>query len=93
MDKKVSCTIKLFGGLRAKAGQAEFVVEGRTVCELLDNLVQGNDALQGAIFEGEELRPHVRVMLNGRDIELADGLKTAVSENDQIAVFPPLAGG
>ena len=69
-------------GCRSKAGRPEFLVEGRTARQVLVNLVQSNAALQEAIFEGEELRPHVRVMLNGRDIELADGLETAVSEND-----------
>ena len=92
-DGKGLCTIKLFGGLRAKAGQAEFEFEGRTVGEVLTRLVRDNKELEEAIFAAEGLRPHVRVMLNGHDIELGDGLETAVSDNDQIAVFPPLAGG
>jgi sulfur-carrier protein len=92
MSERV-CTVKLFGGLREKAGQAEFVMEIGTAGEILDRLVQGNEALREAIFAGRELRPHVRVMLKGLDIELAQGLETAVGENEQLAVFPPLAGG
>lgn len=85
--------IKLFGGLRQKAGGAEKAASGSTVREALENLCSGNDALQAAIFAGDELRPHVRVMVNGRDSELAQGLDTAVSDDDQIALFPPIAGG
>ena len=85
--------VKLFGGLRAKAGQAEIMVDGETVGEVLARLVNNNLALQEVIFSGDALQTHVRVMINGRDIELADGLQTAVSADDQIAVFPPLAGG
>jgi molybdopterin converting factor small subunit len=32
-------------------------------------------------------------MVNGVDSELAQGLDTAVGEDDQIAIFPPIAGG
>ena len=49
--------------------------------------------LQAAIFDGDALHPYVRVMINGRDSELAQGLDTIVSANDQIAIFPPIAGG
>jgi molybdopterin converting factor small subunit len=49
--------------------------------------------LQAEIFDGVALHPYVRVMINGRDSELEQGLDTIVSTNDQIAIFPPLAGG
>jgi len=87
------CTVKLFGGLRARVGQAQLEVEGATTGEVLARLVQSHEALQEVMFNGEALQTHVRVMLNGRDIELLEGLDTAVTANDQLAVFPPLAGG
>ncbi len=31
--------------------------------------------------------------MDGHDIELAQGLVTLVGAEDQIAVFPPMAGG
>jgi len=85
--------IKLFGGLRQKAGCAALESSGATIREALENLCTENEALRAAIFEGDSLRPHVRVMVNGHDCELAQGLETAVSPGDQIAVFPPIAGG
>ncbi|MCB8968893.1 MAG: ubiquitin-like small modifier protein 1 [Chloroflexota bacterium] len=85
--------IKLYGSLRQKAGAAEHETTGTTVHEALANLCTYHDALRTAIFDGAALRAHVRVMVNGHDCELADGLETAVSANDQIAIFPPIAGG
>jgi len=85
--------IKLFGSLRQVAGNAEHEGSGTTIREVLTNLCADNKPLQVAIFEDSELRAHVRVMVNGRDSELAQGLETAVTTNDQIAVFPPIAGG
>ncbi len=87
------CKIKLYGGLRQKAGRAEQRASGATVRAALGNLCAGNDDLRAAIFDGDILRPHVRVMVNGRDIHLGPGLETAVADNDQIAIFPPIAGG
>jgi MoaD family protein len=33
------------------------------------------------------------VMINGRRIEFLGGLKAKVKEGDEIAIFPPVAGG
>lgn len=85
--------VKLFGNLRQMAENTEQDGSGTTVREVLTNLCADNKPLQAAIFEGNELRAHVRVIVNGRDSELAQGLETAVSNNDQIAIFPPIAGG
>lgn len=85
--------VKLFGGLRQKAGDKELTASGTTIREALEDLCSANDALRAAIFTGDELRPHVRVMVNGRDSELAQGLETAVTDEDEIAIFPPIAGG
>jgi len=85
--------IKLFGNLRQMAGNSEQEGSGTTVREVLTNLCADNQPLQAAIFDGSKLRVHVRVIVNGRDSELAQGLETAVANNDQIAIFPPIAGG
>ena len=87
--------IKLFGGLRKKAGAVELNESGVTIREVLQKISTENEALGAAIFaEGNDaLRPHIRIMINGVDSELADGLDTAVSDDDQVAIFPPIAGG
>ena len=85
--------VKLFGNLRYEAGGAVQEASGTTVREALETLCGDNERLRAAIFVDDSLRPHVRVMVNGLDCELADGLETGISADDTIAVFPPIAGG
>ena len=85
--------IKLFGGLRQKAGSAELESSGDTIREALETICTGNEMLRAAIFNGKVLHQHVRVMVNGRDCELEQDLETPVSDSYQIAIFPPIADG
>lgn len=85
--------VKLFGGLRKTAGFSQVEGSGATIREVLEQLCVNNKTLHESIFNGSELHPHVRVILNGRDSELLDSLETPVSKDDQIAIFPPIAGG
>ena len=85
--------IKFFGYLRQLAETSRIEAEGETVKDLLDTLCNDREALRNAIFDGDLLRQHVRVVVNGHDIMLNKGLDTPLVENDQVAVFPPLGGG
>lgn len=85
--------VKLFGHLRDYTNAPQVEIQGATVREVLAALCAGNAPLCQAILDGDALRPHVRVMINGRDIALAQGLDTLLDESDQLAIFPPIAGG
>ena len=85
--------IKLFGNLRRLAGVSQVQASGATVRHVIETLCANNAALRDAILHGDALRANVRVMVNGYDVELAQGLDTPVRADDQIAIFPPIAGG
>ena len=65
-------------------------IEGNTVGTVLDQLVKENPNLDAILLEKAGLRPHVLVTLNGHNIS---ELNTQVTEQDVIAIFPPIAGG
>jgi hypothetical protein len=44
-------------------------------------------AFQEFLFEGEKLQQDVEVLVNGRNIALLDGLKTALTPFDQVTLF------
>jgi MoaD family protein len=82
--------IKLFANLRKLAGTKELSVPGATVGTALDELVKACPPLDGVILESEGLRPHIVITLNGHNVT---DLTTPVTEEDVLAIFPPIAGG
>ncbi|MBI4786428.1 MAG: MoaD/ThiS family protein [Chloroflexi bacterium] len=86
--------VTLYGGLRRLGRASGQEAPGATVRVVLNTLCATNVELARALLDGNgDLRPHVRVLVNGRDIELMRRLDTPLDESDQVAIFPPIAGG
>jgi molybdopterin synthase sulfur carrier subunit len=85
--------VKLFGNLRKYKDISNSQVPGLSVRAVVETLCESNPTLCDALFENGAIRPHFKITLNGHDIALAEGLDTPVREDDQIAIFPPIAGG
>ena len=87
---KTMPTVKLYANLRKLAGTKELSITGATVGAVLNELVRQNSLVATVILENGELRQHIIVTRNGQNIT---DLETPVTEQDIIAIFPPIAGG
>jgi molybdopterin synthase sulfur carrier subunit len=68
--------------------------EAATVREVLEELAAGNSRFREAAFEKSgELRDYVLLMVNRKRIDPQQDLARVLAEGDELAVFPPLAGG
>jgi sulfur-carrier protein len=85
--------IKLYANLRTVTGKKELNIPGGNMQEVLGKLNQDHPGLLHFLFENGKLRPRVIITVNGQTLDPATGLNTSVSEQDQIAIFPPVAGG
>ena len=63
---------------------------GTTVGSVVSELVRRNPPVGEIILKNGELAPHIVVTLNGHNII---DLETSVTEQDIVAIFPPIAGG
>ncbi|MFB6302010.1 MAG: ubiquitin-like small modifier protein 1 [Haloferacaceae archaeon] len=90
---------KLFADLAEVADGREVEVElpsddgEATVDDALDALLDARPALADRVLDDGELREHVNLLRNGRDVSQESGLATPVEPDDELAMFPPVSGG
>jgi MoaD family protein len=82
--------VKLYANLRKLAGTKELSIKGGTVGAVVNELVRQSPPVGDVVVENGALRPHIILTLNGHNII---DLEEPVTEQDVIAIFPPIAGG
>jgi molybdopterin synthase sulfur carrier subunit len=87
--------VKIPTQLRAAAGgEAETVLDGATVQEVLDGLFDRFEELRTRISDDDgSLRRFVNVYVAGEDIRFLDGLQTPVKDGSELTILPAVAGG
>jgi sulfur-carrier protein len=88
--------VKVFANLRVICGGVSVEVhpDGDRAMDVLDKMIEMFPDLQEEIYTAEKkLKPFVHLYINGRNIIHAEDLETRVKESDQLALFPPVAGG
>jgi molybdopterin synthase sulfur carrier subunit len=92
----MSVKIRFFARFRELFGADVMtdVVAGTMFTSLITMIAKKNPEGYAAIFdETGAFHEFVILMKNGKRIEIADAAKTPVVDGDEIAVFPPVAGG
>jgi molybdopterin synthase sulfur carrier subunit len=85
--------LKMYGLLREQCGSEEIELQGNNFFEVLEVLVQEFPILKELIFDQHmKLKENV-YLINGRNINLLNGINTLVKEGDNIAIFPIITGG
>jgi sulfur-carrier protein len=74
-------------------GQAMVNVEGETIGDALNHLIEQFPDLEQHLFQNGELRNFVRIYKGQDDINQLDGLNTPIDENVNLRIIPTIAGG
>ena len=70
------------------------VADRTTLPELIKQVAQKNTEGYDAIFdEHGHFREYVILMRNARRVDTVDAARNIITDDDDIAVFPPVAGG
>ena len=89
--------VRFYGTLRHIVGAREVETDGMagdTVRHVLQGLLAQYPGLKkGFLDDKGNLRLQVNLFVRGRNISFLDGLDTTFQEKDDLAIFPPVAGG
>jgi len=87
-------TVRIPPVLRPEAGNnRQLELDGATVRDLLEQLVDEYPSLRPRIFDGDELPQFLNVFIDGTDVRLNEGLDTAVPASSTVILLPAVAGG
>ncbi|MGY5857773.1 MAG: ubiquitin-like small modifier protein 1 [Candidatus Thorarchaeota archaeon] len=82
------------GDLVGKKSKMEIELqEDATVSHLLDILLIDSKIKEHMLDEKGEVKSDITIMQNGREIKFLDGLDTILNPDDEIQIFPVVAGG
>ena len=88
--------IKYFATFRDLTGEMAYELADppATAGELLELLsARYGTGFRRAAFEGSELSPFLVLLVNGRNVRHTGGLATPLKADDNVSVFPMVAGG
>lgn len=89
---------KLFANLAETAGDRTVEIETDdpepTVRDALEALLDRHPDLEPLVLdESGDLQDHINLLKNGSNVSFERGLDTAIDEDDELALFPPVTGG
>ena len=88
--------IKFLARFKDITGEKEVIIDyNGEIANLIEILTEKYDkGFKDSLFnENGELREYMKILINGEDVRNIDGLKTIVTENDEIVIFQTIAGG
>jgi len=89
-------TVRIFGELTAILGNKHTLelLEDSNVGVLVNKLARmSGQTVSGFLGEHRIDDQEIAILVNGRNTELLDGLKTGLSDNDEIVFLIPTSGG
>lgn len=79
---------------RLTGGQPKVNLAATDIADLLEQLEANYPGLKARICEDDgQVKRFVNMFVNGQEIRTLQGLETALTDSDEIAIIPAMAGG
>lgn len=89
--------VKFYAHLRDLVNQQEKLeIElgpSATVTQMLDKLIKDEKIRKHIFDDKKQVKPDITLLINGREIKFLDGVNTILEHDDEISIFPIVAGG
>ncbi|MGY5873529.1 MAG: ubiquitin-like small modifier protein 1 [Candidatus Thorarchaeota archaeon] len=82
------------GNLVDRKSKIEFdLKDGATISHLLDELFLDSKIKKHLLDDNGKLKSDITLLKNGREIKFLNGMNTLLESDDEISIFPLVAGG
>ncbi len=88
--------VKYFATVRTYTGETSRRIDDppATLEPLLETLAaRYGTTFRRAVFAGDELNPEIIILVNGRNVVYSGRLQAPLAANDEVSIFPMVAGG
>jgi sulfur-carrier protein len=85
---RVPSALRTFTG-----GASDIEVAATTVRDALAELDRRHPGIAAKVLDNGALKPFIRIFVGPEDIGGLSGLDTKISERDEVAIVPAIAGG
>ncbi|MHA1952825.1 MAG: MoaD family protein [Candidatus Heimdallarchaeaceae archaeon] len=84
-----------FTGIKQIIGEKQIDFSAKSVEDLINKLEEKyGTAFSNELFDEEgNIKKIYRIVVNGRNINILDGFKTKLKDDDMVAIMPAIAGG
>jgi molybdopterin synthase sulfur carrier subunit len=94
----LALTVRFIGSLRASSDKSKLTLElGKTVSlrEVIKRIVEEQPKLKRALIDPEldDPRTNSIMLVNGKEINVLDGLDTKLKDGDELILIPVVHGG
>ena len=87
-------SIRIPSALRSfTAGASDVEVTATTVRDALDALDRRHPGIAAKVLDNGAVKPFIRIFVGPDDIGGLSGLETKLSDRDEVAIVPAIAGG
>ena len=75
-------------------GQSKVKVDGQNIAELVEQLEANYPGFQARLLDNKgEIKRFIKIFVNDKEIRALQGKETPLQADDEVSIFPAMAGG
>ncbi len=76
-------------------GSSTIIINADQVKDVINKLIEiyGDNLKKLILDENQQVKPTIGIFINGKNIQILNGMETRLNDNDEVYILPIIAGG